>query len=244
MTDDNSLIWFDAFDFSTVALRELPRVKKVNLTFKNPADVFQAAADFHNHLSRFLAYWNMDRVDEEAWALAFEWQRTPPLVADYDYAHLHFLALQNRVVETKTAIESIRQNAHFTATLEIIKAHMDELRSRVQFLQTRAANIRLSDQVDRIPKVVTQMLASPIQELVKLVAAGDREKAKLMVDSNSLLHALVVKAESKPAASGQVEFLGINMSQESRDTIKGLVVGVLANGATTLIASGVTTLGG
>lgn len=118
----------------------------------------------HEVVAALLCGWPLEEVEEAAWAFALDgWQHVPPLVTEYDAAfHRHYIPL----VEMFRAFGAERD-------LDAIRILFDEFRNRVQFLQSRAGDIRLSAQVDRLTDVAFERIEPALDELLRVIRMED-----------------------------------------------------------------------
>lgn len=120
----------------------------------------------HQSIAALLAGWPLEDVEEAAWVFALDgWQGVPPLSADYDTAfHAHLLPL----------IEGYRQSDQASGLPAVIML-FEELRNRVQFLQTRAADIRLSAQIERLTDASIARVEPCLDELLRILRTSSPE---------------------------------------------------------------------
>lgn len=131
---------------------------------------WQRAANLHRAISRLLAGWPMEDIELAAWEFALDgWQRTPPLVADYDVAFGFYLQV----------LEELRTGPANDAGRDSLTTLIEEFRTRVQFLQTRGADIRLSSQVERLAEASLERVLPVLQDLNRRLANGANPAAIL-----------------------------------------------------------------
>lgn len=138
-----------------------------------------------------LRKWPFSEVEEAAWAFALDgWQTVPPLAAEFDQFTERFLTLVD-----SANLSDQGENAVF----ELLRISMDELRIRVQFIQTRAGDIRLSHQ---LRELMTASEARVSAILDRALASDD--PAAVLLKHKPILDAFenaMVRAKEPPPLS-------------------------------------------
>jgi hypothetical protein len=139
--------------------------------------LISATADLHVAVSRLLMGWPLDDVEMAAWEFALDgWQRTPPLVSDYDVAFEHYLVLVRH---------HGRRNEKVGPGIDALAIVMEELRNRVQFLQTRAGDIRISTRFDHLVATGFERLVPSLEKLLSELQGADRASSAEKLEAYS-----------------------------------------------------------
>lgn len=188
------------------------------------------ALSLHDAVSALLAGWPLEEIEEQAWVFALDgWQHSPPLIADYDEAfHKHYLRV----------LSEARLRSEGTETLAIL---FEEFRNRVQFIQVRAADIRLSHQLGSLVTVSIERTAPVLDRLNEMLKAADPAQRLAVLtafeDSGqaALLHAVAKRiGQYSPEVGAAVESTVAPLLKgalELLSQVPGGVAGNLAHGA-------------
>lgn len=178
----------------------------------------------HHAVTRLLAGWPLEDVELAAWEFALDgWQRTPPLSEDYDLAFAMYLGL----------IKHFRLDNMQRAGLTTLGVLIEELRNRVQFLQSRAADIRLTAHQDRLLEVARDRLVPVVTQL-----ATTMEKAKSPTEAlasfesegrGGLLHAVAHAVGTSSPAAGAAVLQSAPLFDGLKRVIAALPEGVAGN---------------
>jgi hypothetical protein len=162
------------------------------------SSVRSTSLELARRLSAFLLAWPLEEVELEAWVFALDgWQRTPPLVQDYDRVFELYVVLVDAC--------SLGTGRQEYEGLDALGQLVRELRERVQFLQTRAADIRLSGQISKLVEVGIERLAPGIEHLANQLENGERRDKALREFATSKYRRLLEAVASQAAASSAPE---------------------------------------
>jgi hypothetical protein len=189
----------------------------------------------HEAIGALLAGWPLEDIEEAAWTFALDgWQRVPPLVAEYDIAfHKYYIPL----------LEKYRLRNPSEVGLSSLGILFDEFRNRVQFLQTRAADIRLSAQLDRLVDAAFDRIEGTLDSLIAMQQSSDSQVAIAEFEragKGDLLLALANRVgRHAPEVGGAFASVKNERVFEKLKAIHaGLAMGVAGN----LLTSAITTL--
>lgn len=125
----------------------------------------ELARDLRAAVAQLLAGWPLEEVELAAWEFALTgWHSgQPPLVEDYDWAYERYLQV----------LDGSNLDAGNRFGQSMLAALFDEFRNRVQFLQTRAADIRLSASLERLTAVSIERVIPVVEELSRILQTSD-----------------------------------------------------------------------
>lgn len=168
-------------------------------------DVTSKALALRSSVAGLLESWTSDEVDEAAWVFALDgWQQPLGLGREYDRAYAVYLQF------LKAAGTPGPSSAYYS--LDSLRHILEELRNRVQFIQSRAADIRLSHQFSRLLDVtgerVLPLLDSLVVQLAMLGPDSRPAALELFADRHgSLLTAFANAVGRRSGAAGAVVLL-------------------------------------
>jgi hypothetical protein len=160
---------------------------EVQIPVPSNTAVPSSALALHSRVAALLLDWSSDEVEEAAWEFALVgWQKPAPLSADYDRAFGGYVQM------FEAAGNPGPGSAYFA--LEALRHILEELRNRVQFIQTRAADIRLSHQFSRLLDVTGERLMPLVESLLKDVGRVAEEEREVLVTQFSERHGSLLRA--------------------------------------------------
>lgn len=173
-----------------------------------------------------LVHWNSGRVERAALAHALRWDGRSELARQVDTAFEYYTAWLNEVTELyrwhRPASESSEQRPAVEA-FEYMRASLagllEELRSRVQFLNARAADIRISGKLEEVANALMQLERDRLAEAVLVaVEAQMREPNRPVKAFEKDLDAIAAKhPEVTQASSGELEALAQAVARKAED---------------------------
>lgn len=120
-----------------------------------------------------VVHWKSRRLERAALAYALRWDGQSELARQVDRAFDYYAAWLSEVTETYRALGSRAPSEEERANaegLELLRAtfagHLAELRSRVQFLQARAADIRISGKLEEVADALLQLERDRLADVV------------------------------------------------------------------------------
>lgn len=150
-------------------------------------DVTSKALALRKSVSRVLAGWTAEEVEEEAWIFALDgWQRPLELGRQYDTAYEAYLQYLEKAANPGP-------NSTYYA-LETLRHLLEELRNRIQFIQTRGADIRLSHQFQRVVDVTGERIFPRVDELLQDLRNGSEDGRELKLRKFENEHGPMLRA--------------------------------------------------
>jgi hypothetical protein len=192
------------------------------------AGVVSGALTLRSNIATLLQDWSSDEVEEAAWEFALVgWQRPLALSRDYDLAFSAYVQL------FEVAGNPGPGSAFFA--LDAVRHILEELRNRVQFIQTRAADIRLSHQFSRLLEATSERLMPLIDSLLKEADRRTAEEREVLVTEFSERHGSLLRtfADALGRYSGKVgatvHLAADHLDQASRAVAEMERLGVVGN---------------
>ena len=113
-------------------------------------------------------YWDSERVEQAALSYALNWKGVPELGRQLDRADDYCSAWTLERIETVASWESgsepVRaQMSHWQNQMAIL---LQSLRQRVQFIQSRAADLRLTGKLEELSKMLMEREEKQINEAI------------------------------------------------------------------------------
>lgn len=167
-------------------------------------NVSGAALQLRASVSDVLGAWSSEEIEEAAWVFALEgWQTPLELGLDYDRAFTAYLLYLERAGVAGVAGSG---TSAFLA-LESLRHLLEELRNRVQFIHTRAADIRISSQFDKFLATTFERVLPLTDRLLKDVKEASEEGRNMVVtkfgeDHGPLLRALADAVGRRSGVAG------------------------------------------
>lgn len=168
-------------------------------------DVTGKALTLRSNVAGLLESWTSDEVDEAAWIFALDgWQQPLALGREYDRAYAAYLQF------LKAAGTPGPSSAYYS--LDSLRHILEELRNRVQFIQSRAADIRLSNHFSRLLDVTGERVLPAVDSLLERLATLDPDSRPAALDDfaerhGSLLTAFANAVGRRSGAAGAVVLL-------------------------------------
>ena len=202
----------------------------------------QATVDLFDAVGRLLACWTQHRVEEEAWLYSITWAEPPSLVRDFDLAFEILSQLEQPLLD-----EFRGGNTYPTAPapaqtipFEMVRPRLAELARRVEYLMSRAADLRLSRQLDDLRSTFADRLAQELlNDLERVATIGDElsraEALNALGDRLPVLRRLL--ATPSPATAELVA--QVEKRVRASQVAKAFVEHVVIPGTVNVMASGV-----
>jgi hypothetical protein len=179
---------------------------------RSRSELVRWGSTFADRLILLLAHWNSRRVEREALAYALRWDGCSKLAAEVDRASEYCLAWLDElrgVYQDATGRAELRpKDLMEVQALELIRQNafqlLDDLRSRAEFLSTRAADIRISGDLQ---KTAGALLSLEPERLAGKVADALRTQLA-NPESDALAKVVAEHPELEKAAPADLERFG------------------------------------
>lgn len=165
-------------------------------------NVSSVALQLRASVSAVLGAWSSEEIEEAAWVFALEgWQTPLELGLDYDRAFNAYLLYLERAGVAGPGTSAF-------LALESLRHLLEELRNRVQFIHTRAADIRISNQFDKFLDTTFERVVPLTERLLKDVEDTSSDEGRNLVvtkfdeDHGPLLKALADAVGRRSGAAG------------------------------------------
>lgn len=174
---------------------------------------------FADRLVLLLLHWNSRRLEREALAYALRWDGSSKLAAEVDVAFEYCLAWMEEVGDIYQGVASrslITSNelGPFQA-LELMRHNLSQLlmeaRSRAEFLAARAADIRISGDLQ---KVADALLSLESEQLADKIATALEMEASRQ-GAGDLARLVAEHPELEKAASSELERFGRKVEEKA-----------------------------
>lgn len=191
-----------------------------------------ALASLFDAIGRLLTTWTLQRVDEEAWLFSITWSDPPSIVADHDLAFELITKIENLLyAELGRPLSPSQPRDGNVMALTQARNRLAALSKRVEFLMTRAADLRMSRQLDDLERNLGERLgaalAVDLERLSTLPVADRPEALDRAMSKHRLLDRLI--SSKAPEAAKIVAAAGNFLRKIGPFAIQDLLVAGIVN---------------
>lgn len=202
----------------------------------------RATVDLFDALGCLMACWTQRRVEEEAWLYSITWAEPPSLVCDFDLASELVAQLEHPLLDgfrSGSAYPTAPPEAQ-AIPVAMVRTRLAELARRVEYLMSRAADLRLSRQLEDIQVAFADRVARELVHHLENASANKDQHARLeainTLDARFpvLSHMVETPSPATRAVVSQVE-----THVRASNVAKAFVEQVVISGSVNVMASGV-----